>query len=375
MRRIFVLMAGVAIAATSAWGQTSAPADDAAAIYLRAAKVIRADDARNIMSPASSNLLFPPNPPMSDEWVRVEKEDYEQHGQVRELVHQAASVTHAAWPASSRGKTSYLNECRNLANEIADAAAYQGLILKDQPAAFESAGDLLHMAELLKRQPGETLVRLLVAEGIEAMDMHRVKIVVSGVTITDDAGDTRDLQLSTAKDWIARLLDYPDAQAELDQAMKSEPAGAAADPIVKPSLVRILETIHRAQAERGMTGMMVAAHVYQFKQGNWPESLKELETELPRVPVDPWGDGKQTLGYVLIKGGLPDGSDRPLVYSRCDSKDGLFFRTDRPEYSFYSLPASKAPAMPPKQGGQFRDVARWARAEGKETAATTEPMP
>ena len=31
------------------------------------------------------------------------------------------------------------------------------------------------------------------------------------------------------------------------------------------------------------------------------------------LPKDPWGDGKQNFGYVVIKGGLPNGSDRPLV--------------------------------------------------------------
>jgi hypothetical protein len=73
---------------------------------------------------------------------------------------------------------------------------------------------------------------------------------------------------------------------------------------------------------------------------------------LPKIPVDPWGDGKQTLGYVVIKGGLPDGADRPLVFSRCNSSDGLFFRADRPAYSFYNVHKGK-------EGGEFRDVARW----------------
>jgi hypothetical protein len=353
MRGTWALMVAVGIAANSARGQTSQPAEDAAGIYLQAANMLRGDDSRNIMSPAASNLTYRGSPPMSDEWVRMEKQDYEAHGQVREMAHQAASLTHAVWPPFNRQKLSYLNECRNLANEIGDAATYQSLILKDQPAAFESAEDLLHLAELLKNQPGENLVRLLVGEGIEALDTYRLMVMVSGATITEDAGDRDDLPLSTATDWIARLLDHPDAQAELAQAMKSEPAGSATNPILKPSMDRILETIRRAQSERGMTAMVLAAHVYQHKHGRWPGSLEELQSELPRVPVDPWGDGKQTLGYVLIKGGLPDGTDRPLVYSRFNSKDGLFFRTDEPEYGFYKSDGSKLPAAQQKQGGSF----------------------
>ena len=222
----------------------------------------------------------------------------------------------------------------------------------------------MHLAELLRNQPGETLVRLLVAVGIDALDMNRLMVMTSGATITEDASDTHDLPLSTARDWIARLLDHPAAQAEFDQVMRGEPAGSATNPILKPSLDRIRDTIRRVHSERDMTAMSLAAHIYLFEHERWPGSLEELASELPRVPIDPWGDGKQTLGYVLIKGGLPDGADRPLVYSRCRSKDGLFFRTDDPEYSFYVSDGSKLPAAQQKQGGQFRDVARWALRRG-----------
>ena len=252
---------------------------------------------------------------------------------------------------------------------------YQGLILKDPRAAFESIGDLLHVSELLKNQPGEVLIRLLVAQGIEATAMNRLLIIVSATTITENAEDIHDLPLSTATDWIGRLLDHPDAHAELDQAMKNEPAGSATNPILKPSLDRILETIRRTQAERDMTAMSLAAHVYQYKHGSWPVDIEELETELPRTPVDPWGDGKQTLGYVLIKAGLPDNTDRPLVYSRCWSKDGLFFRTDEPKYGFYTSDGSKLPWAKQKQGGQFRDVAKWPQMEQNKVEATTQPLP
>jgi hypothetical protein len=381
MRQTLVLMVviaiAIAIAVSSARGQTSRADGDAAAIYMRAAKIIRGDDEKNIMAPAASNMTYPDDPPMSDAWVQMERQDYDTHGQVRAMVHQAAQLTHAEWPQwhkSDPNRISYLNECRNLANEIGDAALYQSLILNNQPAAFESARDLMHVADLLKNQPAENLVRLLVAVGIEALDANRLMLMVSGVTITQDPGATHDLPLSTAKDWIPRLLDHPDARADLDHAMKQEPAGSANDPILQPSLHRILETIQRVQAEEDMAAMSLAAHIYQHEHGRWPANLEELATDLPRVPIDPSGDGTQTLGYVLIKGGLPDGKDRPLIYSRCRSKDGLFFRTDAPQYGFYSSDGSKLPGARQKQGGQFRDVARWTPAKESHSAATTQPL-
>jgi len=379
MLRLLLMIGILGIWQQSAAAQATQPGNDAAKLYLQAAKVLSDDDTRNIMAPAASSLTYPEYPPMSDEWVRMEKQDYEAHGQVRALVHEAGMLKHATWPAFNPHKfdphnMEYLNQCKNVANEMGDAAVYQSVILKDQPAAFETAGDLLPLADHLKNAPGENLIRLLVAEGIESLDTARLMVMISGATITEDARNTHDLPLATATQWIARLLDHPDAQAEFDQAMKGEPAGAAINPMLKPSLARIVETIHRVQSERDMAAMSLAAHVYQHKHGRWPENLEELKTELPRVPLDPWGDGKQTLGYALIKGGLPDGSDRPLVYSRCEMKDGLFFRIDRPAYSFYTGDGSDRPANEQKQGGQFRDVARWAPTERRGPAATIQPL-
>ncbi len=360
-------------------GQTTEPSGDAAEVYLQAARLIRDDDARNIMSPASSNAVFPREyPPLPDEWVQMERQDYHLHAEVRELAHEAGLMQRANWPVFKRlgpNNFSYLNEMRNLANELGDAAKYQSLVLNQQPAAFGTAGDLLRLESMLKDQPGEILVRLLVGEGIDALAQSRLMVMIANAKITDDPSDAHDLPLATATQWIGRLLDHPDAEAELQQSLKNEPAGAQNDPIMKPSLVRILQTIHRAQTERDLAAMSLAAHVYEFKQGRWPANLAELATELPRVPVDAFGDGKQTLGYVLIAGGLPDGSDRPLVYSHERMKDGLFFRTDEPQYDYYSSDGSNLPVTRQKHGGQFRDVAGWSPQGTRAGVATTQPVP
>jgi hypothetical protein len=362
---IFALLASWQQTAAAQTTLTSPPSDDAFSLYMQAAKILRNDDNRNLMSPASSNLIYPDYPPITDQWLQMEKQDYDAHAQVRELVRQASLLDRAAWPPfdPQHVDLSYLNETRNLANEIADSVLYQSLVLNDQPAAFGSAGDLLHLSDLLRNQPGELLIRLLVAEGIEAADDSRLMVIISGLSITESPNNTQALPLPTATQWITRLLDQPDPQSELDQAMKGELAGNTTNPILKPTLLRILETIRRVHTERDLVAMSLAAHVYQYQHHRWPQNLDELKTQLPRLPLDPWGDGKQTLGYALIKAGLPDGSDRPLVYSRCGVKAALFFRVDQPIYSYT-----------PSDGGQFRDVANWSPPPGLPSEPTTQPL-
>jgi hypothetical protein len=347
------------------------PAQDAYAIYMRAGGLLRPDNAKNIMAPAASPVHFPEYPPNSDQWVRMEKQDYDLHAQVRELVHEAGLLAHANWPPFDRQHPNfdYLNNLRNTANEIADAAVYQSVILKNQPAAFASIGDLLNLANLLKNQPGENLARMLLGVGIEDIAANRLLIITAGVTITEDPANKNDLPLATATQWVARLLDHPTAEAELEQAIQGEgmPVWAVIVLTTNSSLSHLRQNIHKVQTERDFAAMSLTAHVYRDKLGRWPQNLQELSTELPRAPVDPWGDGKQTLGYVLIAGGLPDGSDRPLVYSRDGVTRQLFFRTDGPCYSF----------APSSEGGQFRDVAGWSRAENHPqptTQPTTQPL-
>jgi hypothetical protein len=366
MLRLLLILSFLGFWQQTAAAQTTRPSEDAFTLYMQAARILRDDDARNIMSPASSSLSYPDYPPMTDQWLQVEKQDYDAHAQVRELVHEASLLEHAAWPPFEPHKVNnihYLNDMRNVANEIGDAVLYQSLILNDQPAALQSAGDLMHLSDLLKNQPGEQLIRLLVAEGIEALQDARLMEVISGLPITESPTNTKDLPLATATQCIARLLDEADVQTDFNQAMKGEPVGAATNPIVMPTLIRVRETIRRAKAERDLAAMSLAAHVYEYKHNRWPEDMNELKTELPRLPLDPWGDGKQTLGYALIKAGLPDGSDRPLVYSRSGAKDGLSFRVDQPTYSYYS-----------GDGGQFRDVASWSPPPGPLSEPTTQPL-
>jgi hypothetical protein len=80
-------------------------------------------------------------------------------------------------------------------------------------------------------------------------------------------------------------------------------------------LARAMEQHFRVEAERRATAVSFAARLYRHDAGRWPASLAELVPEyLPAVPIDPFHDGDQPLGYVVQRGALPGGGDRPLVY-------------------------------------------------------------
>ena len=113
--------------------------------------------------------------------------------------------------------------------------------------------------------------------------------------------------------------------------------------------------------ERNFGAMTLACHIFRFEKSRWPASLDELLPYLPAAPKDAWG----AMGYALVKGGLPDGSDRPLIYSHYQSKDGMLYRIDGPQYSLYQSDGTDRPAKEQQEGGQFRDLALWAPPRNK----------
>ncbi len=351
--------------------QSTRPADDAASLYLSAANLVNENYKANIMAPAASNLDYTPYPPYSAQWLNFEKPDFTANAAARTLAHQARSFAHATWP-SSKGPNQvlYLNDCRALTNELADAAMYQRLQGNDAEAV-ESIRDLLHLSDLLENQTDKTLIRLLVGIGIRGLAMDRLNVISSNIALTKDAQNTNAVQISVARELIQQLLSE-NAAAETKIVVDAE-EGLAKKPIEKSIVKKLIETANRVDFECDAAAMSLACHLYRFDTGSWPKSLADLRGCLPAVPIDPFGDGKQPMGYVVIKAGLPDGADRPLVYSRCNSKDGLFVLDDEPHYSFYSgdrfLPADQQ-----KQGGQFRDVAGWSPLPGKAPTATTRPI-
>ncbi|HEX4125495.1 MAG TPA: hypothetical protein VHY37_12260 [Tepidisphaeraceae bacterium] len=387
MARYF-LIAAVLVAAPVLLAQCSsppatAPSADAYPLYEKAANLIQENDQHQVCSPSSSGDTFPPYSPFGDAWRKMEKQDYDVDARVRDLVHQAAGIDRAEWPRLSFDPNNpppdhnYLSDCREIANDLKDAAIYQSLYLKDQPAAFQTLNDIQHVADLLQNQLRFGLVRELGADGLVALNVDTSDVIVSGVGITNDPAKHADLPIATARQWINRLLDHPTAKAQLKTALASESqltkkesafqtqTELPGSPALVPTMPEILKLLRRGDAERDLAAMSLAAHVYRFEHHRWPANEQELATELPKMLIDPFGDEKQTLGYVLVRRGLPDGGDRPLVYSRDNSKDGLFYRTDVPEYEFYRGDGSSQIQTElglQKEGGQFRDVARWAPA-------------
>ncbi len=372
MLRLLLVVGILGMWQRSATAQATQPGDDAAKLYLQAAKLIRANDKANIMAPSASSFAYAEYPPYPAEWYRMEKTDFAANAAARALAHQARSIEHAKWPLLKLPDQSYLNECRNLANELADAALYQHLQGNDA-AAIETLHDLRRLADVLADKSEKKLICLLVSIGIRDVCAVRLEVITSNVVLTKDPGDSKRLQTSVARELIGQLLKQPDARTEMNEVIRAEEEKVGTT-IAKSLIERLIETANRVDAERDMAAMSLACHLYRFDTGSWPKSLDDLRDYLPDVPIDPLGDGKQTLGYALIKGGLPDGSDRPLVYSHYGMKDGLFFRIDQPTYSYYTSDGSYQQGQKHKQGGQFRDVASWAPAKGSHPVATTRPL-
>jgi len=112
------------------------------------------------------------------------------------------------------------------------------------------------------------------------------------------------------------------------------------------------------ESKRRATVAMLAVRLFWIDHGRWPRELAELvPAYLPGVPDDPEiPNGK--IGYVLERGGLPDGGDRPLLFwpeVNSSGKPGLAPSTpvwmgamhDRPRW--YDL-ARWAPATQPTAG-------------------------
>jgi hypothetical protein len=341
--------------------RAEAEAGDAWPLYERAAKVI--SDGK-VWSPSSSNLHYAGYPPFPPEWQEMEKAAWERNAPARALVHEARSMPAARWPRTADGEpdtTRYFSEVRALANEVGDAALYQHLHGEDA-AAIESIRDLFHLADLLEQGPKPPILQTLVGMGIRSLALEHLEVITSAVTLSKDAADTKALKIGVARALIQDLLHQTSATVRFKELLGSWGAG---------NTEKLLDVLQISEAERGLAAMSLACHIHRFEHGAWPASIGELAASLPQVPLDPCGDGKQTLGYVLAKGELPDGSDRPMVFSRWGAKDGLlFYRVNVPQYEGASDDASGRPAGQQKQGGRFRDVARWAPGAAKPGATT-----
>jgi hypothetical protein len=116
----------------------------------------------------------------------------------------------------------------------------------------------------------------------------------------------------------------------------------------------------RVRADRRMTAVSLAAQLYHADHGQWPPTLDALVPQyLPRVPRDPLAPDGRPLGYVLLKGCLPGGGDRPLVYSVGDDGVGDSARGGIPTTPWYGWHGGR---------DEWRDLTHWVPA-----SAATQP--
>jgi hypothetical protein len=306
-------------------------------------------------SPSSSVETFIDFPPYGQLWDQIAKAAWQADQPALAEVRKLRAVQDPVWPADKTNR-GYLNAMRDVANHVADAAVYQHF-QGDDAGAVETVIDLLHVEELLDLKSETVAVRPMVGIGIRAMAANRLEIIAAGAKYSTDPRDLKAMQVSTARQLITQLLNQRDPKALA--ATFNDPG--IVDDLKDLSKSKFIETAYRGNTEQSFAAVSLASHLFQLDRNRWPNTMDELvPAYLPVVSIDPWGDGKQTIGYVLIKGGLPDGGDRPLVFSRCESRDGLFVRIDQPMYSFYNGDGSNLPYPQQKRGGQFRDITRWA---------------
>jgi hypothetical protein len=353
---IATLIATILLLATSAPAAPAADTGDAWPLYKKAAERIREGDRLGKSSPAASTLEYNGYPPYSPEWEKMENEAYEHNASALADVHKAIAMKVAHWPHERAGaelSLSYLNELRNIANQVGDAALYDHVHGREA-SALSRLQDVWHLAELLDRTKDYTTVEALVGIGIRALAMDRMQVIACEIRIAREA--PADGNAITAADVQAMIKQLFTNDTDIDARVKAIAAndlalnpGMPMDPKLPAALTKVLR---RDRMERNLTAMSLACRLFYFQKNRWPALLEELTTLLPAKPVDHWG----AMGYVLIKGGTPKG-DRPLVYSRCNAEDGkkLEYPLTEPQFCYYHKIDPDKRIAP----GQFRDVVFW----------------
>lgn len=110
-----------------------------------------------------------------------------------------------------------------------------------------------------------------------------------------------------------------------------------------------VEMIWGQEARRREAAVALAIRMYRIDHKGWPADLAVLVPEyLPYVPDNPMRAGHAGIGYFTIKRGMPDRSDRPMLYL------GRASATTR------MMPSVYRPYVVDDSGGwDWLDLARW----------------
>ena len=347
---VWFVVPGITIAASP----TSAPATRPIAavdVYVAAAKLCTVD------GPSNSAAYIGPYPSSyPPEWFALAEKAYHANTAARAMVRGVTPPPLGRWADTSAADIRPLNSARHIASDIGDASTY-AFLQRRTGEAFDFLNDLATLSHLLRSQPADegSLNRLLVGLGIDALRSER--LVEFSPQLKVAAAGPEGIPRERVTALIADLLQQPLAEAEVEAIRRRRPDSELEKGRARAAAI---EGIRRVNGEKTMAAMSLACQLYYADQGTWPEEATDLVPGyLPNLPIDPWGDGKQTFGYQLVPKGRPDGIDRPLVFCRCQSKDGLTFTAKRPLYDYYSGDGSNEPGMGRRELGQFRDVSFW----------------
>ena len=123
-------------------------------------------------------------------------------------------------------------------------------------------------------------------------------------------------------------------------------------------LDRYFQQWFRSLGQRRVTAISLAAQLYRADHGRWPARLEELvPAYLPVLPADPFHADGRPVGYVVMKGALPDGSDRPLAYFDDGATDHVAIDPE-PMYDWQQDQRPDGTASH-RDIRQYRDLARW----------------
>jgi hypothetical protein len=106
-------------------------------------------------------------------------------------------------------------------------------------------------------------------------------------------------------------------------------------------------------AEKRAAAAALAMRLYRVDHNQWPASLEALvPAYLPAIPNDPMSPGNRPIGYVILRGALPGGGDRPLLVFNASDPASPGTPPAEPAFGWQS----------PRFSAQWRDLSRWAPA-------------
>jgi len=327
------------------------------------------------LSPRNSTLEYAGYPPYPSEWMKLAEKSEKANGQAFALARQARSLTKVQM---RQGLSSpvvntmlpYLSGVKSLASTLADGAAYSQ-IKGDDGEAVERLLDLWHVARSLRHD--DFVVSQLVAIGIEALACDQTMVIGPALRF-DSAASTQPATPEKVRQLIDQLLDErslahglrqslvmdrlmwidycrtdakgvwvirPLADREIVRENRNvetaiEAAACTTWPAAQAVLKRIsgpqnrqgrwfqiwsgdrspyFERYFRNIAERRTTATALACQLYRQDHARWPLRLDELVPKyLAAAPRDPFHDDGRPLGYAILKGKLPGGGDRPVIF-------------------------------------------------------------